>query len=201
MNELSEKAQQRKSIRQSIRAKRNALPSLFQQQASASLVSELTNIKKIREATKIAIYLTNDSELNTTPFIQWCWKNHIETYLPVIHPFCKGHLLFILYHQQTSMVENQYGILEPKLNVQNVIPPQNIDIIFTPLVAFDNQGSRLGMGGGYYDRTLAALNNFTVSPHIIGLAHDCQQVEAVPTESWDIPIPEVITPSKHFKFI
>ena len=55
------------------------------------------------------------------------------------------------------MLKNKFGIWEPKLNVQNVLPLKELDILFTPLVAFDKQGNRLGMGGGFYDRTFTKL--------------------------------------------
>ena len=100
---------------------------------------------------------------------------------------------------------NQYGISEPKLDVTAIKQVDNIDIMFTPLVAFDNKGNRLGMGGGFYDRTLARWHkefqtNKSTKPYPIGLAHDCQHLPEIPSELWDIPLPEIITPNQHYKF-
>jgi 5-formyltetrahydrofolate cyclo-ligase len=193
----------RNEIRQLIRQKRQSLDAATQQQQSLLLAKSLTTHPKVLNAKTIAIYLTNDGELNTDKFIRACWENQIKTYLPVLHPFSKGHLLFLHYHAQTVMLRNKYNILEPKLNVQDVIPLEQLDIIFTPLVAFDTSGARLGMGGGYYDRTLSkwyAQKELTAKPYPIGLAHDFQQVDKIPSEHWDIPIPEIITPNQHFKF-
>lgn len=89
------------------------------------------------------------------------------------------------------MQKNRYGILQPKLNVQNVVPLEQIDIIFTPLVAFDKNGNRIGMGGGFYDRTLQHWQQKSFLP--VGLAHRCQQLDNLPTEIWDIPLAMVLT--------
>ncbi|WP_159287438.1 5-formyltetrahydrofolate cyclo-ligase, partial [Klebsiella pneumoniae] len=104
---------------------------------------------------RIALYLANDGELNTQPLIEWLWQQGKQVYLPVLHPFAKGHLLFLHYHTHTPMDKNRYGIAEPKLDQRLICPVRELDIIGTPLVAFDQSGQRLGMGGGYYDRTLA----------------------------------------------
>ncbi|GAA6203320.1 5-formyltetrahydrofolate cyclo-ligase [Thalassotalea sp. SU-HH00458] len=193
----------RNEIRHVIRQKRQSLDETTQQQQSQRLASSLLNHPKVLAAQSIAIYLTNDGELNTDKFIHACWAQNIKTYLPVLHPFSKGHLLFLHYHEHTIMQRNKYHILEPKLNVLDVLPLEQLDIIFTPLVAFDKTGARLGMGGGYYDRTLSkwyAQKAKTNKPYPIGLAHDFQQVETIPSEHWDIPIPEIITPNHQFKF-
>ena len=78
-----------------------------------------------------------------------------------------------------------------------VCPVNQLDIIFTPLVAFDSQGNRMGMGGGYYDRTLAHWQT-NQTPYPIGLAHNCQLVEQLPVQAWDIPLAQIITPDKIF---
>ncbi|GHE80473.1 5-formyltetrahydrofolate cyclo-ligase [Thalassotalea profundi] len=192
-------------LRKTIRQRRQQLTAPEQVKASQLLLEQLAQRLLINKVKNIAIYLSNDGELETELVIKWCWKQGITTYLPVIHPFSKGHLLFLHYHQDSVMQTNKYGILEPKLNIQNIIPAQNLDIIFTPLVAFDTKGNRIGMGGGFYDRTLAKwYQDYRTNPHAtprpIGIAHDCQKVEDIPTQSWDIPLPEIITPTQHFTF-
>ncbi|TYK66358.1 5-formyltetrahydrofolate cyclo-ligase [Colwellia echini] len=188
----------RAQLRKEIRLRRNALTDAEQSKAAIDLISRLANHSKIQQAQHIAIYLSNDGELSTVKFIEWCWQNNKDIYLPVLHPFSSGHLLFLHYQADTPLISNKYGILEPKLDVTKVCPLNQLDVICTPLVAFDETGARLGMGGGFYDRSLANWQQTKLYP--MGLAHNCQQVEKVPVESWDIPLPEIITPSKGFLF-
>ena len=195
----------RASIRQLIRKKRNALTRDFQQKSANELLAQLQNDDQIKQAKHIALYLANDGELDLTPFIQWCWQQEKSVYLPRVHPFSKGNLIFLLYTKTSSMVLNQYNILEPKLDVRTLIPVEKLDIILTPLVAFDPTGARIGMGGGYYDRTLskwykAYIQNEKCKPYPIGVAHECQQVHSIPVELWDIPLPQIMTPVTSQRF-
>jgi len=192
---------QRAEIRQLVRQRRQSLSLLEQQTSSQNLLKKLICHKKIQHAKSIAIYLARDGELNGEAFIHWCWENNKEVYLPVIHPFTKGHLLFLRYQAQTEMKISAFGTNDPKLDVRLIKPTKDIDVILTPLVAFDVLGNRLGMGGGFYDRTLANLPQDNKirknsSPYVIGIAHDCQQIEQLPIELWDIPLKEIITPTQ-----
>lgn len=191
----------RDQIRRNIRIARRSLSSELQTLDAEKLLQRLIKLDKLQQSENIAISLAFDGEIDTHPFIEWCWKNNKQVYLPVVHPFSKGHLLFLHYTATTEMVANQYGILEPVLDQQQICPVAQLDLIFTPLVAFDKQGNRIGMGGGYYDRTLAPWFDSQTGPYPIGLAHDCQLVEQLPIESWDVPLPEIITPAKHHLFI
>ncbi|HBY84625.1 MAG TPA: 5-formyltetrahydrofolate cyclo-ligase, partial [Colwellia sp.] len=128
----------RSLLRKEIRQRRNALSVTEQSSAAIDLTKRLSNHKTILRAERIAIYLSNDGELSTTSFIEWCWQNEKEVYLPVVHPFSKGNLLFLRYQQETKLISNVYGILEPQLNVTKVCPVDQLDVICTPLVAFDN---------------------------------------------------------------
>lgn len=188
----------RAQLRDKVRKQRQKLSYIEQQHASQLLKLRLLSHPKIQSAKTIALYLANDGELDPMPFIQWCWQQGKQIYLPVLHPFCSGHLLFLLFEENTFMVKNHYGISEPKLDVTKVCPLAELDVLCTPLVAFDYSGARLGMGGGFYDRTLVNWQAHQLYP--IGLAHDCQQVDLVPVEYWDIPLPEIITPTQSLQF-
>ena len=118
----------------------------------------------------IAIYLSADGELDTKPLIESLWQQGKSIYLPVIHPFSKGQLLFLQYLNDDQLVYNKYGILEPALDIRHLKPVRDLDVICTPLVGFDSVGHRLGMGGGYYDRTLSRWFSTGEGAKPIGIA-------------------------------
>lgn len=180
----------RNQLRQQIRKTRANLTALQQQQAEDSITQQALAFIEERNAQHIALYVSFDGEISTEKLIKTLWAQDKHVYLPVLHPFNPNHLLFLRYLPDTPMLKNKFGIWEPKLNVQNVLPLKELDILFTPLVAFDKQGNRLGMGGGFYDRT---LQHWQKSPFIpVGLAHQCQQVEQLPTEAWDVPLHQIL---------
>jgi len=152
---------------------------------------------------KVAIYKTNDGELDTQALIEYLWQQNIQVFLPVLHPFSDGHLLFLEYTSNSAMRANGFGILEPRLECQKVCPVKQLDVMFTPLVAFDDRGNRLGMGGGFYDRTLVSFSKNTADQKtkVIGIAHDIQKTLTLPVQAWDIPLPHILTPSRFYNFI
>ena len=180
----------RNQLRQQIRKTRANLTALQQQQAEDSITQQALALIEAQNAQHIALYVSFDGEISTEKLIKTLWAQDKHVYLPVLHPFNSNHLLFLRYLPDTPMLKNKFGILEPKLNVQNVLPLDELDILFTPLVAFDKQGNRLGMGGGFYDRTLQNWQNSSFIP--VGLAHQCQQVEQLPTEAWDVPLHQIL---------
>lgn len=188
----------RPQIRQQIRHARRQLSATQQHTAALHIVDKVAANPSLCQANKVALYLANDGELDPYPLIKWYWQQGAQVYLPVLHPFCKGHLLFFRYQTTTPLVTNRLGIAEPPLDIRQLLPLHQLDIVYTPLVAFDSQGNRMGMGGGFYDRTLA--NSAHTSPRVVGLAHDCQQLSAIPCESWDIPLNELITPSHYWRW-
>ncbi|MFA0552767.1 5-formyltetrahydrofolate cyclo-ligase [Vibrio lentus] len=190
----------RSEFRKQIRIKRNALSGEQQTQSGLDLVQQCAQLDEVQSAQHIALYISIDGELDTQPLIEWLWAQGKQTYLPVLHPFSAGHLLFLHYSPDTPTVLNKYGIVEPQLNQLLVKPCQQLDLILTPLVGFDSQGHRLGMGGGYYDRTLARWFETGNGATPIGLAHDCQHVDRLPIEDWDIPLPKIVTPSKTWQW-
>ncbi len=187
-------------LRQKIRDLRKSISPELHAHYSAQLIDRFTKHERILNANCVALYISVDGEIDTNGVIEWCLSRGKKVALPVLHPFSKGNLLFLNYDHNTVMVKNKYGIPEPELDVRNVIPLQNIDILFTPMVAFDIKGNRLGMGGGYYDRTLQEYHHKQTGPYPIGLALDIQEVDTLPTEIWDVPLPEIITPTRDIIF-
>lgn len=181
---------QRQQIRRQIRKTRANLTALQQQRAAQFITEQALKLIKTRQAENIALYFSFDGEISTQPLIEALWAQNKKVFLPVLHPFAKHHLLFLRYLPDTPMVQNHFGIWEPKLNVKNVLPLNELDILFTPLVAFDKQGNRLGMGGGFYDRTLQDWQQKHFIP--VGLAHACQRVEQLPIEHWDVPLFDIL---------
>ncbi|MCG9598307.1 5-formyltetrahydrofolate cyclo-ligase [Vibrio sp. Isolate25] len=186
----------RQDLRKLIRTRRNQLNEATQLKAGADLIAQFARLPELSSAQHIALYLSTDGEIHTAPLIAWLRQQGKDIYLPVIHPFSAGQLLFLRYDSDTPMVRNRYNIQEPKLDQTRIIPVQQLDLITTPLVAFDHHGHRLGMGGGYYDRTLEPWFHHKSGAKPIGLAHDCQQVDKLPVESWDVPLPKIVTPKQ-----
>ena len=188
----------RAQIRAEIRNTRKNLSNNQQIIAAQSLKMNFIQHLKSENTTNskhIAIYLSNDGELDTSLLIKELWNLNHAVYLPIIHPFNGANLLFQRYEKNSPMRANRYGILEPKLNCSQICPLPALDYLLMPLVAFDKQGNRLGMGGGFYDRTLARLHEQNwQKPQLIGLAHECQKADALPIESWDVPLETIITP-------
>jgi 5-formyltetrahydrofolate cyclo-ligase len=184
----------RQDIRQIIRQRRRALTPDQQQHFAEQAAYRMMAYPPVMMGQTVALFLSFDGELDTRPLIEQLWFSGKKVYLPVLHPFSPGNLLFLYYHPHSELVVNRLKIQEPKLDVRDVLPLSELDVLITPLVAFDAQGQRLGMGGGFYDRTLQNWQHHGLQP--VGYAHDCQRVDTLPTEKWDIPLPAVVTPSK-----
>ena len=149
----------------------------------------------------ISVYLENDGEISLSPFIQESWKRNFNLFLPILDPGKENSLKFINYSHKTELVSNRFGINEPKYQKKKCLNAQQMDIILMPLVGFDRHGHRLGMGGGFYDRSLVFITKEdTNKPILIGVAHDCQEQEIIPSEAWDIPMNYLITNKEIIKF-
>lgn len=178
----------RHQLRQMMKKRRSALSIAEQQQAAESIKQQALELFANKHFTQIALYLPFNGEISPLPLIKALQQQGKCCSLPVLHPFSPQYLQFVQFDSEKALVLNRFGILEPQLDVRKVVPLDEIEVIVVPLVACDRQNNRLGMGGGFYDRTLAAMPDCLT----IGLAHRCQQVEQLPTESWDIPLDHIL---------
>tara|TARA_B110000046_G_scaffold185766_1_gene229164 strand:+ start:3650 stop:4309 length:660 start_codon:yes stop_codon:yes gene_type:complete len=180
--------------RQKLRAIRRSLSAVDQRSAGARLVANLRRETFFMRAKRVAIYLANDGEIDPAKLLDTALKSGKQCFLPVLHPIKTNSLCFVEYTSRTSLVANKFGILEPVFNTTQLAPPWSLDAVFLPLVGFDRQGNRMGMGGGYYDRTLAFMSdNKKLKPKLVGLAHSCQELPLIAQHSWDIPLNIIVT--------
>ncbi|MCE9679373.1 5-formyltetrahydrofolate cyclo-ligase [Shewanella sp. AS1] len=186
---------ERQQLRQQIRQARRQLSAREQREFAELACQRALELISRQKVKRLALYLTNDGELDTQPLIEALWQREIEVYLPRLHPFSPGNLIFLRYQEDTQLQTNSLKIREPKLDIKQMILPHQLDLVITPLVAFDSSGQRMGMGGGFYDRTLANWQQ-SGKPLPIGYAHDCQKVSQLKSEYWDVPLPMIITPSE-----
>lgn len=192
--------QQKQALRRQLRANRRSLSDIEQRQASLGVCRQLITLPAFLRSQRIAVYFSNDGEINLDPLIAAAWKMGKTLYLPVLHPFKSGELVFMEYHAGQSMVKNRFGIPEPVSHRDSRCPAWLLDLILTPLVGFDEAGNRMGMGGGFYDRTFAFLRDGSKPrrPALLGLAHECQKVDSITTEAWDIPMDAIVTGCKTY---
>lgn len=190
-------------IRKEIRAKRDKLTQKQQTIAAENLAEQLIRHDSFKQSQNIACYLATQGELSLTPFIHACWQHKKNVYLPVLQPRKHHPLWFIPFTLNSTLTPNRYGIFEPthskKQRSKKII---TLDCIFMPLVAFDSSGNRIGMGAGYYDRTLNILKSrqYWLKPRLIGIGHSFQQVNKIKVNNWDVPMHHVCTEKEIFTF-
>jgi len=190
------------TLRKKLRAKRLALSPGEQRLHALSAARHFARSSLLLRFSRIALYIANNGELDPAPIaarIRECGKS---TYLPVLQSPPRQALWFCEHRKGETLHPNRFGIPEPDTMKHRLLPAWGLDLILMPLVAFDSNGNRLGMGGGFYDRTLAYLHRRTCwqHPSLIGLAHACQEVAEIKPNSWDIPLDGIITESGLFKF-
>lgn len=189
---------QRSRLRQSLRRQRRQLTDLQQRTAARHLDQHLTGLQLLSRHRDIAFYLASDGEIDPLPFLQRALRMGKRCYLPVLG---RGkRLRFVRYRRGDPLIRNRFGIPEPSPSAPQC-PPWGLGVVLMPLVGFDRSGARLGMGGGFYDRSFAYTRRTPAMrcPRLIGLAHSCQEVEQLEVESWDIPLTEIVTDKEVIK--
>jgi 5-formyltetrahydrofolate cyclo-ligase len=192
----------RNALRQNLRARRRELSAPEQTHAAHRLIAHLVATRLYRVSRRIAVYLPNDGEIDPVPLMARIWKTNKACYLPILSRLRHDRLWFAPFTQDTPLAANRFGILEPVVPARTWVRAQALDLILMPLVGFDTHGNRLGMGGGFYDKSLAYLRHRLLwrKPHLIGLAHDFQRVKKIDACAWDVPLQAVATDQSVYHF-
>lgn len=180
----------RRARRSEARARRRRIPPHERIAAADSLAARLLALPFACAHGHVAGYWAMDGEialhawqLRLPPTVTYC--------LPVLHG--DGRLRFAPWRPGAALANNRFGIPEPDVAADALLAPESMALVVVPLVAFDADCQRLGMGGGWYDRSFAFRREHDAPPWLVGAAFALQQVDALPPEPWDVPLDAVCT--------
>jgi 5-formyltetrahydrofolate cyclo-ligase len=183
------------TIRQHLRRARAAMSPSARAEASHTVAAKVIRHRRFLNAGRVAAYFCSNDEIDPSPIVEFALSSGKVCYMPVLHPSRHGRLLFCRWRPGDRLKTNRFGIPEPVVTHNNLLAASSLDLVITPLLGFDTIGNRVGMGGGYYDRTFAFLRRHTHinRPFLIGIAFACQRVERLQTQPWDVAMNTVIT--------
>ena len=190
----------RAQLRKTLRQTRKALPPAQQRAAARGLYRQLSQHPLFRRARSIALYLPNDGEIDPRPLLRCAQKRGKHTYLPVLSAWPRTKMVFQRVRPGDRLRANRFRIAEPLKRVRQQRRVWTLDLVLLPLVGFDDAGNRLGMGGGFYDRSLAYRTRRTtwLKPTLLGLAHECQKVDRLEQAGWDVPLNGTVTDERWY---
>jgi 5-formyltetrahydrofolate cyclo-ligase len=180
----------RRARRRELRIQRRRIPPPERIAAADALAARLLALPFASIQGHVAGYWAMDGEmalhawqLRLPPAVAYC--------LPVLHD--DGQLRFAPWRPGAPLATNRFGIPEPAVANDALLRPEAMDLVVVPLVAFDAGCHRLGMGGGWYDRSFAFRRERDAPPWLVGAAFALQQADALHPQSWDVPLDAVCT--------
>lgn len=190
----------RPQLRRQLRTARRALNRAEQRRAAQGLYRQLAQNPLFRRARHVSLYLPMDGEIDPRLLLREAQKRGKATYLPVLSAWPRTKMVFQRVRAGEKFRPNRFRIPEPLINPRKQRKIWALDLILMPLVGFDDQGGRLGMGGGFYDRSLAYQSRRKAwhKPVLLGMAHECQKVEKLAVASWDVPLQGTVSDKRWY---
>ncbi len=187
----------RQALRRQLRQARRALSPAQQRKAAQGLYRQLAQHPLFRRARHVALYLPNDGEIDPRWLAEEAQRRGKRVYLPVLSAWPRTKMVFQRVSPKEAFRPNRFGIPEPVIRPARQRVVWALSVLLMPLVGFDEGGGRLGMGGGFYDRSLAYRNRRStwLGPRLLGLAHECQKVPRLAQAAWDVPLDATVTDS------
>lgn len=179
----------RSALRQQLRQRRRDIPAAQRLAAAEQLADALLALPFAPTDGHVAGYWALDGEI---ALHRWQMRlPHTATYcLPVL---AGDTLRFAPWRPGQPLTANRYGIPEPDVAIGDTLAPTQMALVVAPLVGFDAQGRRLGMGGGWYDRSFAFRQLRPAPPWLVGAGFSVQQVDALPVQPWDVEVDAICT--------
>jgi 5-formyltetrahydrofolate cyclo-ligase len=190
VDEMIEEA--KAALRVKARAARASLDHAERAEAARAAAGHFFEGIALKPDDVVAAYWRIRDELDCQPILVRLMDSNQKVVLPVVTGE-EEPLDLRVWEQGASLYEAGFGTLAPS----DLAPRAEPDIVIMPLLGFDSKGTRLGYGGGYYDRTLAGLGR---KPLLVGLAFAAQELDEIPREAHDVPLDAVVTEAgvRHF---
>jgi len=195
------------ALRKQLRALRAAITAAERHAAGRQLARLALHHRLLARRLRIGFYMPSKNEIDVLPLLRTALRMGVTCYLPLVPAVGRklwftrlGSKLRTLDSAHPAWVNNRYGIPEYLPRGVRRLRPQQLDVLFMPLLGFDSQGWRIGMGGGYYDASLAYLRQrpHWRRPHLIGVAFSVQEIAKAPNDPWDVPLDGVLTERGYF---
>jgi 5-formyltetrahydrofolate cyclo-ligase len=195
------------ALRKRLRARRAAISPAQRRIAGRQLVRLALRHRLLARRRRIGFYMPSKNEIDILPLLRTALRMGVTCYLPVVPRRAlvsvgRRALWFSridgravdLDPGRSGWRSNRYAIPEYLPRGASRVRARHLDLLLTPLLGFDRQGWRIGMGGGYYDASLAFLKRrrYWRKPHPIGVAFAAQEVEQAPHDAWDIPLDGIL---------
>ena len=178
-------------LRQAKRALRAALDQASLDRAASRLGKRICGMPEFEHSQRIAVYFAVNGEISLDPVIDAALAQEKQVYLPNLD---QRSLRFSPYFRQQKMRINKFRLPEPDVDDGEMLAPGALDLVIAPLVVFDAMRNRIGMGGGFYDRSFEfRKNQDRLKPKLIGVAHELQRVDRLEPESWDVRLDMIVT--------
>ena len=179
---------ERSRLRRELRERRRAIPAIERIAAADSLARHLLDLPFMPSSGHVAGYWAMDGEIALHAW-QLRLPSSLSYCLPVLGD--DEHLRFARWRPGDPLVSNRFGIPEPDVAPSSLLEPEQMALVVVPLVGFDRRGQRLGMGGGWYDRSFAFRHLRNPPPWLVGVGFATQQVDVLPAEPWDVAMDAV----------
>lgn len=189
------------ALRRRLRTLRRAVGPAERRAAGRALSRRLARVRHFRGARRIAGYWPADGEIDILPALERALAAGSHVYLPRLGTGPRPRLCFAPWRPGTPMAANRYGIPEPAVPAAATLTARELDLIMLPLVGFDAAGNRLGMGGGWYDRSLAfrLRCRFGGRPRLLGVAYELQRLDQLAPRAWDVPVDLIVTDRRVYR--
>lgn len=189
------------SLRRALRRARSAVDDTLRHTAGERLMRLAVSSGLLRRGRRIAFYIPTRDELDVLPLLNRALWMQVACYLPIVPHYRQRRLWFTRLGDGHHWTLNRYDIPEYGKDLRKV-RARVLDVVFLPLLGFDLRGYRMGMGGGYYDASLAYLKRRRLwqRPRLVGVAFEAQRCERIPNDPWDVPLDMVITETRVYRF-